>query len=137
MSYWPLRLHPGEDLRRALEQTVGDQAQASAFVVAGIGSLSNPRLRLAGADADTVLSGPYEILSLSGSVSPDGAHLHMAIADADGRVIGGHVVYGNEVRTTAELLLIRLPDGQLAREHDDVTGFKELVIRPAGRPRPA
>lgn len=137
MSYWPLRLQPGDDLRRSLEQAIGVEARASAFVVAGIGSLSDPRLRLAGAEADTVLAGPWEILSLSGSVSPDGAHLHTAIADAQGRVVGGHVAYGNVVRTTAELLLIRLPDGQLAREHDPATGFKELVVRPAGRPGPA
>jgi predicted DNA-binding protein with PD1-like motif len=54
----------------------------------------------------------------------------MSVADAAGRVYGGHVVYGNEVRTTAEILLAPLPDWSLTREPDPVTGFQELVVRP-------
>ena len=35
--------------------------------------------------------------------SPDGAHLHIAIAVSSGDVIGGHLGPGSLVRTTAEL----------------------------------
>ncbi|UUX94378.1 PPC domain-containing DNA-binding protein [Aquabacterium sp. J223] len=122
----PLRLRPGDDLRAALE-AAGD---VSAFVLSGIGSLSRVRLRLAGADDETVLDGPVEILTLSGTLTPDGAHLHMAVADAQGRVVGGHVGRGNLVRTTAEVLLLRLPQWSLRREHDPGTGYRELVVPP-------
>lgn len=76
-----------------------------------------------------MLSGDLELLTLSGTLSPDGAHLHASVADAQGRVLGGHVLAGCTVRTTAEVVLALLPDWQFSREVDDATGFKELVIR--------
>ena len=124
----PLRLEPNADLRASLETAAA--SSLSAFVVCGIGSLSNARLRLAGAESETVVPGNVEILSLSGTLTPDGAHLHMAVSDEQGRVTGGHVCYGNTVRTTAEVLLAQLPQWRLTREHDPLTGYKELVVRP-------
>lgn len=119
-----LRLNPGDDLRGALE------ARASTgFVVAGIGSLSHAQLRFAGEPGPTRIEGPLEILTLSGSLSPAGAHLHVSLSDAAGRVLGGHVCAGCEVLTTAELLIAPLPAGSLSRAFDPVTGYAELVIR--------
>ena len=129
MQLQPIRLSPGADLRRALEGLVGSQNADSFFVVAGIGSLVQATLRYAGESTESTLAGPLEILSVSGSLSPAGAHLHMSVSDARGRVYGGHVCYGNEVRTTAEVLLAVLPNGSLTREHDPRTGFNELVVR--------
>ena len=127
----PLRLPPGADLRAALEQLSRERGVA-AFVVCGIGSLGDARLRWAGAATETAIRGPCEIVSLSGSLTQDGAHLHMAVADAQGRVRGGHVSDGNVVRTTAELLLAWLPGWNLGREFDPRTGYAELLLR-AGR----
>jgi predicted DNA-binding protein with PD1-like motif len=129
MNRLPMRLPPGVDLRRALEDATKAEGAESAFVLAGIGSLSNPRLRFAGASSETTLQGAFEILSLSGTLSGNGAHLHMAVSDREGRVYGGHVGYGNEVRTTVEVLLECLPGWRLSRELDPHTGFLELVVR--------
>lgn len=126
----PLRLHPGADLREALAAELTLRGCSSAFVLSGIGSLSTARLRLAGADAPLALSGDMEILTLSGSIAANGSHLHMSLADATGRVIGGHVAPGCIVRTTAELLLALLPDWALTREFDAATGFAELLVSP-------
>jgi predicted DNA-binding protein with PD1-like motif len=120
-----LRLHPGDDLRGALEA-----AGRTGFVVAGIGSLTRAQLRFAGEPGPTRIEGPLEILTLSGSLTPAGAHLHASLSDASGRVLGGHVCAGCEVRTTAELLVAPLPAGSLSREFDAATGHAELVIRP-------
>ena len=134
----PLRLEPGADLRRTLESIAREQLPAGAFVVCGIGSLLNPRLRMAGRGEETVFSGPYEVLTLSGTVTPEGAHLHASIAAETGQVFGGHVVYGNEVRTTVEALLVELQAWSLARVQDKRTGFLELQATPArGRERGA
>ena len=130
-GFEPLRLPPGADLRDVLEQAARERGMA-AFVVCGIGSLGNARLRLAGDAAATVVAGPSEIVSLAGSLTPDGAHLHMVVADARGRVHGGHVVAGNLVRTTAELLLAWLPGWSLGRQFDPQTGHAELSLRAAG-----
>lgn len=126
----PLRLAPGADLRQALEDLAAAPGGVPcAFVVAGIGSLVEARLRLAGSDSATQVAGPVEILSLSGTIAPAGAHLHMAVADARGQVCGGHVLHGNVVRTTAELLIAPLPEWLLTREPDPATGYDELVVR--------
>jgi uncharacterized protein len=119
-----LRLNPGDDLRSAL--AAGGR---TGFVIAGIGSLAHAQLRFAGEPGPTRVEGPLEILTLSGSLTPDGAHLHASVSDASGRVLGGHVCAGCEVRTTAELLIAPLPAGSLAREFDTATGYPELVVR--------
>ena len=128
MHTLPLRLNPGEDLRHAIERAAREQAMAAAFVVAGIGSLRVVQLRMAGAPQPLELRGDFELLTLAGSVSPDGAHLHASVSDAQGRVLGGHVAPGCIVRTTAEVLLAVLPRWRFARVQDAATGYAELVI---------
>ena len=130
----PLRLSPGTDLRRALEALLASHGTDSAFVVAGIGSLVQANLRYADAADATLLAGPLEIVSLSGSLSAAGAHLHVSVSDTAGRVFGGHLCHGSTVRTTAEVLLALLPRGMLTREHDALTGFSELVVRSGLQP---
>lgn len=134
MTPLPVRLHPGDDLRAALEAL--HARHGGAFVLCGIGSLQGARLRLAAQAHETVFDGAFEILTLCGSLSADGAHLHMAVADAAGRVIGGHVGYGNVVRTTAEVLLAGVGGWALQRAPDAATGFDELVVRRAAAPQP-
>ncbi|MDP4299340.1 PPC domain-containing DNA-binding protein [Leptothrix discophora] len=128
----PLRLNPGDDLRLALE--AWSRPYRSAFVIAGIGSLHDARIRWAGAAEAETVEGPLEIISLSGSLSPDGAHLHIAVADAQGQVRGGHLAAGSRVRTTAEVLVADLPGWQFRREQDAGTGYPELVIHPRRHP---
>ncbi|MBN3789514.1 PPC domain-containing DNA-binding protein [Burkholderia sp. Ac-20353] len=130
MHAYPFRLSPGDDLRGSIEDVLRQREWRAAFVVQGIGSLCVAELRFAGADVPATLRGDLEILTLGGSVSPDGAHLHMSVSDADGRVFGGHVASGCVVRTTAEILLAVLPEHRFSRELDAGTGFKELVIDP-------
>lgn len=130
MRLLPLRLTPGQDLRRALEAILAEQEASAAFVLQGIGSLSTVQLRLAGASQLTQLRGDFEILTLAGSLSLDGAHLHGSIADADGHVIGGHLATGCIIRTTAEILVALMPGHRLTRMLDQATGSNELVIFP-------
>jgi len=127
----PLRLLPGDDLRGALDAALAARGCGAAFVVSGIGSLNAARLRYAGIDTAQALTGDLEILTLAGTLSPAGSHLHMSVADADGRVRGGHVAPGCIVRTTAELLIAWLPAWQFGREVDPATGFAELTVRKA------
>ncbi|KAA1013122.1 DNA-binding protein [Paraburkholderia panacisoli] len=129
MQAHPLRLSPGDDLRLALEDVLRQRKLRAAFVIQGIGSLSVAQLRFAGNDDPTELRDNLEILTLAGSISSDGAHLHMSVADPRGRVFGGHVAHGCAVRTTAEILLALLPEHRFSREYDLSSGFMELVIR--------
>ena len=130
MKVVPLRLRPGADLRRALEGWMGEQEEKAGCVISAVGSLSVAQLRFAGATEATVIRGDLEILSLAGTLSPDGAHLHLAVADSRGAVIGGHLCVGSLVRTTAELVIGLLPEWQFSRKLDLATGYAELRISP-------
>jgi predicted DNA-binding protein with PD1-like motif len=132
MKVVPLRLQPGDDLRLALEAWMGAQQEQAGCVISAVGSLSLVQLRLAGASEATEIRGDLEILSLSGTLSADGAHLHIAIAGSSGTVIGGHLCAGSLVRTTAELVIGLLPEWQFRREFDPATGYAELRISPRG-----
>jgi uncharacterized protein len=129
MNALPIRLSPGQDLRRALEAALADRGSRAAFVLSGIGSLREARLRFAGAAEAATLTGDLEMLTLAGSVSATGSHLHATLAGADGQVRGGHVGYGCIVRTTAEVLVLLLETFEFSREPDAATGYDELVIR--------
>ena len=135
MKSLPLRLSPGQDLRESLEAAVREQGCQAAFVFSGVGSLVDARIRFAGADEPLLIRGDSEILSLSGTVGVGAegdagrghSHLHMAVAAATGEVLGGHVATGCRVRTTAEVLLMLLPEWAFTREPDAATGYAELV----------
>ncbi|MCP9930210.1 DNA-binding protein [Cyanobium sp. AMD-g] len=130
----PLRLPPGVDLRGELEALALQDQGLSGFIVCGIGSLERAVLRFADQDEGTVLAGPQEVLTLTGSLNGDGAHLHVMVADVTGHALGGHLCHGSRVRTTMEILLL-CPEGwQLGRERDAATGHLELTISPS-RPR--
>ncbi len=130
MKVVPLRLQPGADLRRALEAWMVEQQEQAACLISAVGSLSVAQLRLAGATQATAVCGELEILSLSGTLSPDGSHLHITIADSSGAVLGGHLCNGSLVRTTAELVIGLLPEWRFCRELDPATGSPELRISP-------
>jgi len=132
-----LRLHPGEDVRAALANAFAHlqakQNTTAACVISAVGSLSRAVLRYAGEPEGTLLVEPLELITLSGTLSGDGVHLHASVATAGGEMLGGHVMPGCMVRTTAEIVLAPLPGWVFTREHDARTGFKELVATPVGR----
>ena len=130
MNPFPLRVPPGADLRKAIEECLTAQGQVAGFVLSGIGSLNEARIRYAGQHQEAVTDDPLEILSLAGSVTQEGAHLHVAVANDAGEVRGGHLCYGSTIRTTAEILIAFLPTWHLTRSYDPVTGYRELVVVP-------
>lgn len=58
-------------------------------------------LRLAGATEVMEIRGELEIPSLCGTLSPEAAHLPIAVADSSGALIAGHLGAGPLGRTTA------------------------------------
>ena len=130
MKVVPFLLISGDDLRQALEAWMGEQREQAGCVISAIGSLSVVQLRFAGTAVATAIRGELEIISLSGTLSTDGAHLHIAFADSRGAVIGGHLCPGSLVRTTAELVIGLLPEWRFSRELDPATGYAELRITP-------
>ena len=70
---------------------------------------------------------PTEIVSLEGTIS-DGGHLHVALADATGKLSGGQLIE-LIVDTTAEIVIGECTSLLYKRVFDEKTGFKELIIK--------
>ncbi len=122
------RLTRGADLRASLAAFARENALDAAVPVACAGCVSRWRVR--GADGQTVHSGgtPAEIVSLTGTLSQSGLHLHIALAGEDLSVFGGHLLEGCIINTTAEIVLL-VPEGvRFHRAPDAATGYDELVI---------
>ena len=130
MKPLPIRLSPGDDLRADLEAALAASGAQAGFVVSGIGSLREARVRFAGRPTPHHATGDLEILTLSGTLGSGRSHLHASLAEADGQVIGGHVAPGCIVRTTAEILVVLLETVRFGRELDPATGYAELAILP-------
>ncbi|AHJ99130.1 Putative DNA-binding protein [Hymenobacter swuensis DY53] len=128
---YALRLRPGQDLRQKLLAFVTRHQLRAACVLTGVGSLTTTTLRLANQEGPTVYHGHFEIVSLVGTLSVEGSHLHLSVADSTGRTIGGHLLDGNLIYTTAELVIGELPELDFRRETDTTFGYKELAVYPA------
>lgn len=104
----PLHLGAGSDLRASLEQ-LGTQAGASGFVLGVVGDLSQAAFQCPGQAEPTVLQGHLEIITLQGTVAPQGVHLHLSLSDGECQVWGGHLEHGSLVLRGADLLVGFLP----------------------------
>ena len=134
MQVHVLRLVPGDDIRVSLEAAFADLSKShgieAACIVSAVGSLSRAVLCYADKPVGSDINAPLELLMLSGTLSPDGAHLHASVADEHGEVKGGHLMPGCIVRTTVEVVIALLPGWQFRRELDAATGFHELAAAP-------
>jgi predicted DNA-binding protein with PD1-like motif/glutaredoxin len=111
MRTLPLKLGPGSDLRRSLEQLAIEQG-AAGFVLGVVGNLSRATFQCAGRSGPTILEGDLEIITLQGTVAPGGVHLHLSLSDSDCQVWGGHLEPGTLVLKGADLLVGFLQDSQ-------------------------
>ena len=128
-SHYAIRLQPGQDLRREIERFAQQENLQAGFIATCVGSLDRTALRLANQKDVTTFPGHMEIVSLVGTLSPDGVHLHLSVADETGTMIGGHLVQGSRVYTTAELVIGEARELQFRRVIDPHTTYRELTVK--------
>jgi predicted DNA-binding protein with PD1-like motif len=129
MRVLALRLKPGQDLREQLEAFVREKRIRAGFIMTTVGSLRQASIRLADQPTPTNFAGKFEIVSLVGTLGQDGVHLHLSISDATGKTIGGHLVPGCLIYTTAEIVIGEAQGLSFSRELDADTHYQELRIR--------
>ncbi len=126
------RLKPGTDLKAAIETEIKKQEIKAGFIITCVGGLSQATVRMAGATPDEqdirTFHDDFEIVSLVGTISINGTHLHMSFSDKNGAVHGGHLKEGTIVHPTAEIVLGTDEYVEMRREMDEETGFAELVV---------
>jgi predicted DNA-binding protein with PD1-like motif/glutaredoxin len=129
----PLHLGPGSDLRASLEQ-VAIETGASGFVLGVVGDLSQAAFQCPGLEEPTVLQGHLEIITLQGTVAPQGVHLHLSLSDGDCQVWGGHLEHGSLVLRGADLLVGFLPQAGASQEPPATAAARPTS--PAAPPHP-
>ena len=127
---YALRLQPGQDLKMELQSFTRAKGLQAAWIATCVGSLQNLRLRLANRSEVSQFDGYFEIVSLTGTLSQDGLHLHLSASDESGNTHGGHLVEGNLIYTTAEIVIQEAPELRFQRLPDPATGSSELQIGP-------
>jgi len=124
-----LRLKPGEDLYISLQNHITKEKIEAAYIITSVGSLTEASIRFANQENPQLLKGHFEITSLVGTLSVNGSHLHITIADEAGNCRGGHLTKGSKVYTTIEIVIGILPDVAYLREVDSTFGYRELVVK--------
>ena len=122
------RLRRGSDLLKALQEYARTRRIAAGTVVSGVGCVTRARVRDASGGTVRELNEPLEIVSLMGTLSAARTHLHIALAREDLTVLGGHLMEGCIVNTTAEVVLLELDGVRFGAEWDGETGYDELAI---------
>ncbi len=123
------RLQPGQDLKTEIDTYAQHHRIGAGWIKACVGSLTQYHLRFANQPNGTRKTGFFEIISLTGTVSRNGSHLHIGISDETGNTIGGHLLKENLVYTTAEIVIGEALRWEFTRELDGTTKWKELQIR--------
>jgi predicted DNA-binding protein with PD1-like motif len=135
MQNYTFRLTPGQDLFDSVQAFVMEQHIEAGCILSGVGSLRRAAIRLANREYTSHYEGPFEIVSITGTVSVHGSHLHISISDGDGRTIGGHLEPGCKIYTTAEIVIAVFRDIIYKREFAEDSGYEELVVYTVGASR--
>lgn len=130
---YAFRLKPGDDLKKSIQQFVEANNIAAGWVSTCVGSLTHYNIRFANQPGSSSGQGHFEIVSLVGTLSVNGSHVHLAISDSTGRTLGGHLADGNIVYTTAEVVITASLQHSFTRAVDPATGFKELQVENNGK----
>ena len=109
--YHCFRLHRGDDLYESIQRYADAHHIAAGVVLSAVGCVYRWELRDAsGVDVQSGTEN-VEIVSLMGTVSEHGSHLHASLARRD----------------------LSVPDTVFTRERDEATGYEELAIRKIDR----
>lgn len=125
--YKCFRLTKGMDLKEEIEKYSINNS-ISGVLISSVGCLNKLVIRLADGESILKKDGNFEIVSITGTLSPNGVHIHISVSDEFGNTIGGHLKNGCIVNTTAEICLIVFDNIKFGRKFDETTGYDELVV---------
>jgi uncharacterized protein len=125
---YAIRLKPGMDLKKSIQAFVNEKKLHAAWIATCAGSLTNYSIRFANQQKSDSGSGHFEIVSLTGTLSDNGSHMHISISDSTGRTIGGHLQEGCIIYTTAEIIIQSTDKLLFKRAKDGTTLWEELQV---------
>lgn len=126
---YAFRLKPGEDLKEGIEKFVKENNISAGWIATCAGSLTEYSIRFANQPEGSKGEGYFEIVSLAGTVSVNGSHLHISVSDRTGNTTGGHLLEGCTIYTTAEIIIGATDKYIFTREKDGTTAWAELQVK--------
>jgi uncharacterized protein len=128
-----IRLKPHQDLKKELIAFAQRNKIKAGYIITCVGSLEQVNFRFANQEQSTMLKGHFEIVSLVGTFSDSSSHIHLSVADEEGKTWGGHLLGESLICTTAEIVIGELKDVEFDRALDSAYGYKELFVKPKSR----
>ena len=147
------RLNPDSDLLMEIKTIARDNNIRCGVILSLVGSLKKGRMRRVfdpktqhmAYDMGTgnklrdcrvydiiEIDGPLEIVSSNGTLSENGGmHIHLVLSNGE-TLSAGHLIEGNLVYTTVEVVLLTMSEIGSRRIFDPETGHKELVLSTRG-----
>lgn len=140
-SCFIIRIPPGENLIRRIQELLAAKECRRAAILSGIGSLRDVTFRnlVEGVGLpvskdktiDTKREGPFELVSLVGNLIPmlgrPVTHLHAVLGTPDGQLVGGHL-FDATVFDTVELVIAEIVGSRVVKGRDESTGLAEMKI---------
>jgi predicted DNA-binding protein with PD1-like motif len=129
-----LRLAPGEDVLQGLQSAVEKAGINNGIIMSGIGSLNGARYfdpiplpekkAKYGYGEALELRGPIELVSLNGMICQGVKgetlfHLHGSFSDQYGNAWGGHLIEGNKVLLTVDVVIGEIDGLHMGRRYDE------------------
>ncbi|MES2005267.1 MAG: PPC domain-containing DNA-binding protein [Bacteroidota bacterium] len=126
---YAFRLKPGQDLKQSIDSVVKEKNIQAGWIATCVGSLTEYTIRFANQEKGYNDKGHFEIVSLVGTLSVNGSHIHLSVSDSTGKTIGGHLLEGCKVYTTAEIVIGESNNHVFTREKDGSTPWEELQVK--------
>ncbi len=138
-----IRLSPGEDLYKGIERVCEECGIRHGVILSGIGSVAVakfcdpvelPDTKAGYGYSDPIVKeGAIELISMSGSIceGADGIaslHIHSCYADGEGNTFAGHLVEGNPILMTADIVIAEFEGIRMDRRMDEELGVP--IVRP-------
>ena len=87
MKTYALQLKTGQDLKDELKKFTDVHHIKAGYILTAVGNLTKATLRFVDEEIKT-FNENFGIVSMDGTLSPDGMHVHIAISDKNGITFG-------------------------------------------------
>lgn len=128
-NFYIIRLEQGEEILKTIKNFC-DKNNIKSGYLSGIGACGETEIALYSLEEkkyyDKKVTGDYEIISLSGTISDENIHAHIALGDHNFNMFGGHLKSAT-ISVTCEIMLIP-GDSPIGRIQDEKTGLRLLNI---------
>lgn len=133
-----VRLEPGEDLLGGIQEACERHGIKHGAVVSGIGSLRKanfctpvelPETKFGyGYSEPTTMEGPIELIAVSGVIGEGEKgetllHIHCCFGDRVGNSYAGHLIEGNPILATADLVIEEFSGIRMERRFNQEMGL--------------